>query len=269
MVKKLYKHEFLAWLRVIVIVWVIALLTAGFNRVLQIFENDSVYYGILLGSSIFLYVVALLGCVWAPVIFGIVRFYRNFFTGEGYLTFTLPATKGQLLWVKISTAVCFSILSFLVCLLSGYIIMAGEVFTEVCKAAAYMFKDIPSDAVGHLIGWLLELLLVMLVSTFGTHMLYYTCICLGQTFRKNRVLAAVGVYFGFYMLTQIFSTVMGIMMASLSLSGVMESIGNFADAHPVASVHIALSCLVVFPALIVAAYWLICHWVLRKKLNLE
>ena len=54
MVKKLYKHEFLAWLRVIVIVWGIALLTAGFNRVLQIFENDSIYYGILLGSGIFL-----------------------------------------------------------------------------------------------------------------------------------------------------------------------------------------------------------------------
>lgn len=269
MVKKLYKHEFLAWLRVILILWGITLLTAVFNRVLQIFETDSIYYSILLGSSILLYVLALLATAATPMIFGSVRFYKNFFTGEGYLTFTLPVTKGQLLWVKISTAVCFAILGTLVCLLSGWIVMAGEVFTEVCKAAAYICKALPADEIGHIIGWLLEFLLLMLVSTFTNHMLYYSCICIGQTFRKNRVLAAVGVYFGFYIISQIFSTALSMVMATFSVTGAMEAIGELIAAHPTATVHIVLCGSAALSALLGAAFWLICHWVLRKRLNLE
>ena len=125
MVKKLYKHEFAAWLRVIVFFWAATLLTAGINRIVQIFENDSIIYKILLVSGFVMYFISIFVTLAAPTIFGIVRFYKNFFTGEGYLTFTLPATKKQLLFVKISTAVCMGAASFLVCLLSGCIIMAG------------------------------------------------------------------------------------------------------------------------------------------------
>ena len=42
MVKKLFKHEFLAWLRVLPIIYGITLIVAGMHRLLQVFENDSV-----------------------------------------------------------------------------------------------------------------------------------------------------------------------------------------------------------------------------------
>lgn len=269
MVKKLFKHEFAAWLRIIVFFWGAALLTAAFNRVLQVFESDNVSYDMLMSSGVTLYVIAVLCCMAFPTIFGIVRLYRNFFTGEGYLTFTLPATKAQLLWVKVSTAVCFSALSAVVCLLSGCIIMAGEVFLEVCKAFAYIFKDIPGDVAGHLITWLLELLLCMLMATVGNHLFLYTCVCLGQLFRKNRILAAVGVYFGFYLLSQVLSTIFSITLVMQIELGWLDSLEKFVGAHPLASLHILLLGSAALNAAIGAVYWLICHWVLRKKLNLE
>lgn len=269
MVKKLYKHEFLAWLRVIWIVWSIVFVSAGFNRVVQLLENDSIYYGILFGSSTLLYGVALICCVAFPLIFGVIRFYRNFFTGEGYLTFTLPATKAQLLWVKVSTAVCFSILSAVVCLVSGCIVMAGEVFEEVCKAVAYLSKGFTAEEVAHLIGWTLEFLLFLLAAEFSNHLFYDSCICIGQLFRKNRVLAAVGIYFGFYVIMQILSTVGMVVFTMLAAAGVWDGVILWIEENPEVFVHIFLGGLTVLTALADLVYYWICHHIIRKKLNLE
>ena len=273
MVKKLYKHEFAAWLRVIVFFWAATLLTAGINRIVQIFENDSIIYKILLVSGFLMYFISLFVTLAAPTIFGIVRFYKNFFTGEGYLTFTLPATKKQLLFVKISTAVCMGAASFLVCLLSGVIIMAGEVLTEVWKAAAYLMKDIPVDDALHLALFILEFLLLMLVADATNHFFYYTCISIGQTFRKNRILAAVGVYFVFYILAQVVSTVATITFTILGELGVLdtmiENLGKLVEAHPLACLHSGMWIGIALTFVGVLIDWAICHWVINKKLNLE
>ena len=269
MVKKLYKHEFLAWLRVLPIVYMITLSVAAVHRIIQFFENDTVYYGIISGSAIFVYVIALLACIFTPIIFGITRFYKNLFTGEGYLSFTLPVTPGNHLWVKVLTAVVFSILSVLVCLVSVVIITAGDVLTEIWKAAEYLLKMIPEKYVGHLWGYCGEFLTLLLISGFATYLFYYTCICIGQLFRKNRVLAAVGVYFGYYMINQVFSTVLGVGMAILEESGALENIYLWIGKYPIETIHIALGGSIAFSAVWVLVYWLICHTIIRKKLNLE
>lgn len=269
MVKKLYKHEFTAWLRIIAFFWAATILTAIINRVVQLFENDSVYYNILFAFSLVAFFVGLLCSAAAPLIFGIVRFYKNFFTGEGYLTFTLPATKEQLLWVKVSSAVCFSLLSGLVCVLSGWIVLSGEVFTEICKAAAYLLRDITGKELAHLIGWVIEMALLLLISDVCNHLFFYTCICIGQTFRKNRILAAVGVYFAYYIITQILSTIFSVTFALLAESGVLDGIGKWIGDHAELSIHLGLSGSVVLSLGMGAVYWLVCRWVLRKKLNLE
>ena len=269
MVRKLYKHEFLAWLRVLPIVYIITLSVAAVHRIIQCFENDTVYYSIINGSAIFVYVIALLACMFTPIIFGITRFYKNLFTGEGYLSFTLPVTPGNHLWVKVLTAVAFSVLSCLVWLLSVVIITAGDVLAEIWKAAAYLLRMIPEENIGHLVGYCGEFLVLLLVSGFGTYMLYYTCICIGQLFRKNRVLAAVGVYFGYYIIGQIFGTVLGVMLAILEETGALESIYLWVEHNIMETFHIVLGGSVVISLVWSLVYWLICHTIIRKKLNLE
>lgn len=269
MVKKLWKHEYLAWLRVLPLIYGITLLIAAMLRIVLIFENDSLYYGIVFGSAVFVFGMALLVTLSSATVFGIQRFYRNLFTGEGYLTHTLPVTPANHLWVKVLTAVSFDILSVLVCLLAGVIATAGEVFGEICKAADYLIKQIPGAYIGHAAGWTVEVLVMFVAAMFSSQMLFYLCICVGQLFRKNRVAAAVGVYFGLYAISQVVSTILTVVFAILGEQGVWDGILEQIAQHPIATGHIVLCGAVVLTALMNLVYFWICHWVIHKKLNLE
>ena len=273
MVKKLYKHEFKAWLRVIPLFWVAMVGIAVAGRLVQLFENDSIYYKIIFVFSLIGFVLAAIVMIGAPVFFGIYRFYRNLFTGEGYLSFTLPVTSGQHLWVKVSTAVCLSILSFLVVMLSGVILVSGDVLTEILKAMAYLWKqlkeNIPGEWVPHLIGYAIEYTLIFVISMFATYLMYGTCICIGQLARKNRVLVAVGVYFGFQVVAQMLSTGFSLIFTVLNVSGTMEKIVQFATDHPFATGHMLLGGSGLFVLLLTTVYWFVCHGIMRKRLNLE
>jgi len=173
----------------------------------------------------------------------------------------------------VSTAVCFSFFSFLVVLLSGTVLMSGEVLTEVFKAAGYLWKklveNIPGEWVPHVIGYLLEFVIIFVLGLFGTHLLYESCICMGQRFRKNWVLAAVGIYFGYQLITQIFSTVVSVVFTVLGVTGVMDKIAEFAAEHPFGTIHMVLCGIGLFSLLLDIGFWFICHGTVRKRLNLE
>lgn len=265
MVKKLYKHEFLAWLRIFWVIYALMLTLATAHRILQCFENDSVAYSVVSALTTIIFVLSVIIILCAPVFFGIARFQNHLFSGEGYLTFTLPVTAGQHLWVKGITAAAMSLLTGLVCCVSVLIITAGEVHTELWKAAAYLLRKIPADSVWNIIGYTVELLTLLVVSVFGSHMLYNTCICVGQLFRKNRKLAAVGVYFGYYYLMQFLGTVFSAAATGWELTSVAEFIAN----HVELSLHLGYLGALLMTALQAAACWLICHVIISRKLNLE
>ncbi len=269
MVKKLYKHEFLAWLRVLPLIYGITLVIAAMLRIVVAFENDSMYYDLVFVSAVVMFVIALIVTIAAPTVFSIQRFYKNLFAGEGYLSHTLPVTPANHLWVKALTAVSFDIASVLVCLLAGMIATAGEVFAEICKAATYLLDAIPQEFTGHFAGWAAEYTLLLVVAMFNSHFLFYLCICIGQLFRKNRVLAAVGVYFGFYIAYQILSTAMMVVFVIMGEAGVWDGVLELIARHPKASIHIFLSCFTLMMSLLTLVYYWICHHIIRKRLNLE
>lgn len=273
MVKKLLKHEFKAWLRVVPFFWLAVLGVATAGRIVQFFESDSVYYGMIFGSSMVAYGITAVVVLLTPTVFGVYRFYRNLFTGEGYLSFTLPVTAGQHLWVKTLTAVCFDLISVIVLLLSGVILMSGDVLTEVLKAAAYLLKKwfelIPREVGLHLAGYLVEFAVLLLITLFGTHLMYQSCICIGQLARKNRVLLAVGVYFGYQLVWNILSTVMALSFTMMGMAGVLDQLVDWANLHPYAASHLMLSGMILLSLGLAALYWWISHSIMRKRLNLE
>ncbi len=269
MVKKLFKHEYLAWLRIMPLIFGIALAIAGLLRLAVAMENDSMYYDLVLASGLFMFWVAMIATMVAPTIFAIVRFYRNMFSGEGYLTHTLPVTPANHLWVKALTAVTFDIAAVLVVILSIMIATAGDVLTEIWKAGAYLLRQIPEKYAGHIAGWVAEYSLLVLVAMFASHFMFYFCICVGQLTRKNRKLAAVGMYFGLYAITQVISTVLTVEIAYLGNTGLLDKPLEWVGKHPEASVHIFLLVFLVGTALLSMVYYWICHHIIRKKLNLE
>ncbi len=269
MVKKLFKHEMLAYTRVLLPIYAVVLGIATLSRVVQFFESDNFLYDILNGSAVFAFVVAVVACLVAAGIFSIVRFYKNLFTGEGYLTFTLPVTAAQHLWVKLAAALLWDLCSVVTALISVCIITAGDLFTEVVKAAAYLIGQIPENIGMHLAFYILEVVCILLITTMYEHLLIYTCIAIGQLFRKNRILAAVGVYYGIYIVMQVLSTIVTMFISMLGATGALAKLGALVEAHPFETVHIAFCAVVLLSAVFAALCYSIIYHIINRRLNLE
>ncbi len=270
MVKKLFKHEFMAQLRLWLPMQIILLAVALFGRIVQFFETDTTPYDIVFGSSVIIYVLALVVSMILTVVFGIVRFYKNLFTHEGYLSFTLPVTTDQHILVKTLVSSCAMVGSLVVAFLSFAFFTAGEVFIEVMKAAGYLVKRFIQE-VGNInfSFYLAEGIALLAVCLLGGFLLYYACIALGQTFKKNRVIGAVGVYFIYYAINQFFGTLLVIVINFLSGTSFFDAIVEFIDTCPEGFVHIVLIGLLLFAAVMAGVYYLVIRLVIRNKLNLE
>ena len=265
MVRKLFKHEFSAYWRVLIPAWIALMGVAVFGRLVQFLESESVVYGIVSGSSILFYVIAIVVALAFPFVYAIVRFYRNLFTGEGYLSFTLPVTPAQHIWVKVLTAVTLQVASLVVVLLSAMVMTAGELLVELWKAAIYLLGRAHLYFGQHLTWFIIELALFLPLSMIASSLFYDTCITIGQLFRKNRVLAAVGVYFAFYVVEQIIATIAVLIAAFTN----WDSLLTFVSENTYLCAHLGAWLMILFTAGIGLALYAVTHSIIRKRLNLE
>lgn len=268
MVKKLFKHELFALGRVLLLVQGILLVIALLTRALQFFEMDHFAYDIVLVFTIIFLVIGNVVNLIAPLIMGMVRYYKHLFTAEGYLSFTLPITPAQHILTKLSATLVFQVTAVFASLLSVVIATAGEVLGEIWLAIDYLLNQLNTVAEGHVVVFAMELLALCVVVFLSELLLYYGCISIGQLFRKNRVLAAVGVYFAYYVVMQILSTVFTVVMGIVGSN--MEGTDYIPTAQEIiAAIHIGLCGLIVWTLIVSAVYFLISHTIIRKKLNLE
>ena len=265
MVKKLFKHEFAAYWRVLIPSWIALMGVSVVGRLVQFLESDSTIYRIVSGSSIVFYCIAIVVAMAFPFVYSIVRFYRNLFSGEGYLSFTLPVTPAQHIWVKVLTAGALQIVSFAVVLLSAVVMMAGELLVEVCKVGIYVVSKLYERLGGHLTWFAIEAVLLLMVITVYMSLFYDTCITIGQTFRKNRVLAAVGVFFGFYIIEQIIGTGAIIVAAFVNWDSFLE----FVRDNTYLCAHLGMWLLILIASVLIAVFYVVTHTIIRKRLNLE
>ncbi len=269
MVKKLWKHELLSYVRLLLPVYVAVLGVALLNRVLQFFETDSIVYRISFGSSLVLCGLAAIVAGVLTTVFIIVRFYRHLFSGEGYLTFTLPVTPTQHLWVKLLCALVCQCLTVFVIFAAALLLGAGAVDTEAFKALAYLFRMAYGEVGVHTVLFIIEFFVLLLSASVTEMLVYYFCIAVGQTFKKNRVLAAVGVYFLYTIVVQVISTVISIVFtvgaAFLPIDQWMEWIERnlCMFIHGFAGLGFAVS------VGLSAVFFLLTRSILHKKLNLE
>ena len=100
-------------------------------------------------------------------------------------------------------------------------------------------------------------------------LLFYACMCIGQLAKKNRVLAAVGVYYGYYIVCQVLSTATTTLVAISADLPFWEAIGAFIEKHPFASVHIGLCAILAVTVGLALVYYFLSRHILYKRLNLE
>lgn len=135
-----------------------------------------------------------------------IRFYSNFFSDRGYLTFTLPVSRRTHLLSKIITAMFWELITLLqIGLGVGYALLVipptenGElinpiIYKELFDALEIMFKNMGAWVVVY---GLIFVLLLFAMSLYGNSILQF-CITFGSTVaKKHKVLASIGTYFVF------------------------------------------------------------------------
>ncbi len=273
MVKKLFKYEFAAYLKTLIPFNIVLLSVALFTRLVQFFETDiaelSFIYEIIITLSVMTYVATIVACFAAVFVMAVIRFYRNLYTAEGYLSFTLPVTANQHILVKLVTAVALMGLTLVTTIVSLAIATAGELGIEILKAAGYLVEKFV-EAVGvNGCFYVVEIIVILVVSPCVSLLFYYTCISLGQLFKKNRVLGAVGVYFIFYFASQILSGIFMVAWNIAVFSLDFEAIGQFIEDNIEWLLHLLFIGSAVLYAAVGAAYFFVNRFIMSKKLNLE
>ena len=269
MVRKLLKYDLRAVFKYLLVIYAIVLGTAGLNRLLQFFESDQVWYQIGFRSSLVLLVIGIASMLLLTEILLVQRFYKNLFTNEGYLTFTLPATIHEQLWSKILCSVICIIATVFVMFLAFFIATSGLVFSEVMKAAGYLFRQVVKEAGAlNMTFYIVEWMLIFLFGAANAVMLFDTCLAIGQLAKKHRVGLAVAVFFIQYFVTQILGTVFLIIEATKDFE-LFELIADSFSKHPQQALHIVGLSVMVFMLLLFALYYFITYRILKKRLNLE
>lgn len=269
MVKTLFKYEFKAYARTILPMNGVLVVIALLNRLIRFTESDHFAYSVIFGFSTFALVVSTLFLLAFTTIFIITRYYKNMFTHEGYLTMTLPVAPSQHIFVKLITALTFGAISLVGALLAGCIATSGEILVEISKAIAYIAKFYFEKLGAHGAFYIVECVLLLLVSSAMSVLLLYLCMTVGQLARKNRVLASFGVYFVIYIASQILSSVVTILFLMAADQGALSGVVYFIDRHPIAFTHIFIIGVTVVCTAVFSLFWYIIHKILKYRLNLE
>ena len=283
MFSKLLKHEWKANWRLLSILSLAVIIAAVVGTIAlrvmvnygdRLSESNSFLNLLLLPLGLLVFVSFLALVVYAAAVLFVLlfRFYKNKFTDEGYLTFTLPVTNHQiflssavnmLIWSVIS--VVLVILMFVVMILigtstSGFINM--ELIRElrslklILPEMAEAYSEILGDSYGILT------LISILISPVYNVVLAMTCITLGAVVaKKHKILAAIGIYYGA-------NTVLGILSSAITTVPSLMFIGN--DGLASSDRYFTLTMvaqLLIYAAVIVGGYFLSTK-LMKNKLNL-
>lgn len=208
------------------------------------------------------------------------RFYKNFMTSEGYLTFTLPAKTSNLLWSKLITAIIWTAISTLVGILCLFIFLtfgtadSGFANTALLKTIGDAFRALGEVYTSGVTVIIIEAILFIIASAVSSILHVYLALIIGGTVsQKHKLGAGIGFYFVINMAMSIISSiVMTVFATSISDSVVIsgsthttqEAINSVvASVQPVYWVMMAL--LIVFSV----AFFILSHYFLKNKLNLE
>ena len=286
MLKKLLKYDLNAiwklWVALSIAVVGMSLITSLIVRsTIELSMIDENSFGMVISALSAGFMVFGLVMVWSGIllitpIMCYIRYYKNFFSDEGYLTFTLPVRRRDLYLSKVANIFIFNVGNVLVTIAAVLIMMlvippaeGSSVINFAAYEAVGDLLTIIWDGIGAwtLVYSLLFILFLAVLSLCEIGMIHL-CITVGATVaKKHKVLAGVGIYFGS---TFILSSVSQV----ISMFGMESLVGFVYLLETDVDIMMHLPLLAVFLLFIVmaATVALILHLVtldtIERKLNL-
>lgn len=194
------------------------------------------------------------------------RFYKNFFTAEGYLMHTLPVTPLQLfhskfivgyLWIVLNSLLNIFALAALAW--SSGVLRLQNTYTELQFLYQFTFGAFPWKFIP-------LFLASMIISSFCTLMMGYLSILLGQLMEKYKLGAAIGFFLALYLGCQIIAS---LLIALPSTLRVISSGPAYDRTFGLGFYGGILwdACLTQF--LFSAAFYAACLFLMRRRVNLD
>ncbi len=254
MLRKLLKYDFKSGIRVFGFLWLGILGVAGLSCLMNSIGDPDSGMRILMGVfSIFPLILAIVGAMVYPYVYGATRFHKGLLGREGYLMFTLPTTPWKLLTSKLITAVFFAIVTVIVVVV-GLAIAVGGFFAPMVDAGIG-FADI--FGVEGVSGYGLTTIIDSLLSLITGFLQIYLACCLGHLCRSKRVLWAVLFYMALNLGTSMITSFIQIITMSQSQNGLGEMMESM--------FYLAIP----FKLGLGILYFFLSERILRTKLNLE
>ena len=281
MLGKLLKHEWKAVWKVPVLLIAVLMITAvlaGLTFALPVWDSEWVGLPLSGMMLILMFYFAMIATVLGITIYFAVRYYKNMFTDEGYLTHTLPVTARQLLLNKTITmsvwnllamiAVAASVFVFLVIMFLALAPKDGSFARDLVEAVKLWPEALNSPYMDGFESFCFGALFTVLVGAFSNTMMLIGAISLGQMVRKHRILGAVGAYFGFQIIIQILSSAVFIpLMIKMADSSYYQNIYELQTPFPVLTPFYFM---VAGASLVVGiGLYFMSEYLIRHKLELE
>lgn len=271
MLGKLIKYDFKALNRYLIVIHGMLLITAVLGRILfvgRLAENPnaglSKIGALVMTIGIMIYVILFMTALFGTLLLIAIHFYKNLYSDEGYLTHTLPVSRGQLL---ISKMISGSVWMFVdvVLIISSILIL---VLYKPGIQSFLTYKDKVLTAMGFpaTVGYgkiFLAVLILFVISSVSNVMMLYVSITVGQLFSNHRVLGAIVSYFCINMIISIISGVIG---TAYSFSAVMNVVDETFLYQLYCKTYLFAT---VLELITIAGSCAVTYLLMQKKLNLN
>lgn len=280
MVKKLYRHEFVALFRIILPIAALCLVLSAFFGCTLAVQDDLPEQledvgTVMMGLLTFVYVISIIVMTAATYFIVIARFYKHLLSNEGYLTFSLPVSTTTHLVCKLICGCIASVFSLFAAFLSINVAMlcAGVDYVEAFKELAEIdLSVIPSNLIPKIIGIGVLMLVCMVVSLFMGILLPYVSMCIGQLAKKNKLAMSFLWYFIISNVANLINNILSTVMTFTIIENMSyyegataeENVSLMLDSYSLSLVQITLVATVLS-----IVYFLVARYILNNKLNLE
>ncbi len=291
MLKKLLKYEFKSQAKLL-LPMILGILGSGILAALFLTLNNRLTYNNTAIAKVMqstttilsvLLIVAIFAATLVVLFLLIQRYYKNFFTDEGYLTFTLPVTTGQNILSKMIAAFVWSLAAGVACIIALFFLLfigtaeSGlfnvSLWQHMWVELSYLWEAaIQQVGSGQIALFGLELFLALLASFFGGLMIFYYAITQGcSSVRKNKILLSVLLFFAANIVVTLVRNILTIvaMIPWLSNLWFLEEETLLTPNTYTGFLHASMwISILVYAATAVVGFFL-CRHILNKKLNLE
>ena len=225
----------------------------------------------------------------AYIAFGIItsilvylRFYKNFFSDEGYLTFTLPVKRSHLLLSKLINSLIWSAMTFIVLLIGVIIVLAISPDPEGLanqSLLSYIIRSIGTFANEYfsfsgswmLIPYAIETIVALILLSASSYLYMYFCITVASVIaKKHKILVAIAMVYGSSIVISFLQMILSISLPfwMISATGAMSNIPSPSNFELLGLVFLGLLLVCVIVGLVFWLMWTITLHCIERKLNL-